>query len=850
MIGIAHLLMSAAMAQVSSVPLDLPNTPGPARGQIRPGGRVAWMSGVLPLGDTARHNDFPSAAAAANGDVWAVWVSYSGLREEIHARRFANGHWYATFPLPGVQGDVWMPQVAIDAAGNPWFVWAQQTGYPGDPERPNWDLYTTRWDGANWDPPTRLTDHPLPDINHQFLSDAKGTLWLVWQGFRDGQSDIFLRRCQDGRWSDPQQVSSHRGNDWSPVVAVNSVGHASVVWDSYRNGNYDVYMRTLRNGQWTAEEALASTPNGEANATAVYDKDGRLWIAWEELGVNWSKDFGGRSLGVKQTGTAIGQTRRVGMKVWQGGVWMQPAKHPSTSMLASEDQWMQTPRLFTDPGGRVWLMFRHRVTRYATWTWAVDSEETPNATNVRGFMNTYVTHYTGEGWLTASELPRSRDRMSSTMAGTGTPNGQFWTLWHTDTRDDSAVYVPQQNQIWSCVLTPMSDPKPYKLVPAQAATVQSALDPGLEAEAVRALRAQRITRNGSEFRIFKGDLHRHTELSTDSGGRMDGSILDFFRYMIDAAEMDYGAITDHSAGGDSEYWWWLIQKVTEMYHVPGRYVSLFGYERTPHWPKGHKNIIHAMRNVPIVKLFTRPDMPEHWSTYAIIAGDLAQNDTKLLFRNVSETGGIAIPHTLATSQGNDWTDTDEKVQPVAEIYQGARDSYEHEGAPAAHKQGPAGTGFGNNFNPGGFIWKAWEKGVRIGVIASSDHVSTHLSFAMVYSSDPTRKGVIEAIRSRRTYGATDNIVLEYWMGDHFMGEEFTAARVPELRVKVRGAGPISRLSIIRNGKYISQQAPNTQDVSFSFRDASPEPGSSYYYIRVEQADGNLAWSSPIWVNVR
>jgi hypothetical protein len=28
----------------------------------------------------------------------------------------------------------------------------------------------------------------------------------------------------------------------------------------------------------------------------------------------------------------------------------------------------------------------------------------------------------------------------------------------------------------------------------------------------------------------------------------------------------------------------------------------------------------------------------------------------------------------------------------------------------------------------------------------------------------------------------------------------------------------------------------------------PLQSVSYYYVRIQQADGNLAWSSPIWVH--
>lgn len=121
---------------------------------------------------------------------------------------------------------------------------------------------------------------------------------------------------------------------------------------------------------------------------------------------------------------------------------------------------------------------------------------------------------------------------------------------------------------------------------------------------------------------------------------------------------------------------------------------------------------------------------------------------------------------------------------------------------------------------------------------------------MVYSSEGTRDGIVEAIRRRRTYGATDNILLEFRVGEHWMGEEFTADRVPEMKVKVRGTAAISKVSVIRNGNFIYQNPAGTNELEFSFQDRMPQRGLNWYYVRVEQADGQLAWSSPIWVNLQ
>ena len=86
-----------------------------------------------------------------------------------------------------------------------------------------------------------------------------------------------------------------------------------------------------------------------------------------------------------------------------------------------------------------------------------------------------------------------------------------------------------------------------------------------EREDVARIRAYRITVNDTSLRILRGDFHRHTEISADGAG--DGSVEDYFRYMMDAAAMDTGIISDHNAGGDNEYTWWRTEKAIDLFHI-------------------------------------------------------------------------------------------------------------------------------------------------------------------------------------------------------------------------------------------------------------------------------------------
>jgi hypothetical protein len=39
-------------------------------------------------------------------------------------------------------------------------------------------------------------------------------------------------------------------------------------------------------------------------------------------------------------------------------------------------------------------------------------------------------------------------------------------------------------------------------------------------------------------------------------------------------------------------------------------------------------------------------------------------------------------------------------------------------------------------------------------------------------------------------------------------------------------------------------------VAFSWQDQAATKGTSYYYVRGQQTDGNIVWVSPIWVTLQ
>jgi hypothetical protein len=85
------------------------------------------------------------------------------------------------------------------------------------------------------------------------------------------------------------------------------------------------------------------------------------------------------------------------------------------------------------------------------------------------------------------------------------------------------------------------------------------------------------------------------------------------------------------------------------------------------------------------------------------------------------------------------------------------------------------------------------------------------------------------------------------MGGHFMGDVFKASGRQRIQVKAVGTAPVRAVHVIRDAVYLYKVEPGAREVNFTFEDKEAGKGEHWYYVRLEQADGELAWSSPIWV---
>lgn len=74
-------------------------------------------------------------------------------------------------------------------------------------------------------------------------------------------------------------------------------------------------------------------------------------------------------------------------------------------------------------------------------------------------------------------------------------------------------------------------------------------------------------------------------------------------------------------------------------------------------------------------------------------------------------------------------------------------------------------------------------------------------------------------------------------------------RAPQqLQVRVHGTAPIARVVVVRNNQDWHVVENPGWDCTFTLEDLPLPDGTDWYYTRVVQQDGNMAWGSPIWVH--
>ena len=107
--------------------------------------------------------------------------------------------------------------------------------------------------------------------------------------------------------------------------------------------------------------------------------------------------------------------------------------------------------------------------------------------------------------------------------------------------------------------------------------------------------------------------------------------------------------------------------------------------------------------------------------------------------------------------------------------------------------------------------------------------------------------MLKAVKQRHCYAATDNILVDFRCGDHIMGDEMITQKAPTFHMHLVGTGDFAKIDLLRDSEVVHTLKAPGREFKGDWTDPNPRAGTHYYYVRIVQADGEVAWGSPIWV---
>ena len=362
--------------------------------------------------------------------------------------------------------------------------------------------------------------------------------------------------------------------------------------------------------------------------------------------------------------------------------------------------------------------------------------------------------------------------------------------------------------------------------------------------------------------VYFGDIHVHSGETTYHEGTGCGraGIADNYMYARDVAGLDFCAVSEHDWQMNAADWTKLRQ-VTDSLNEDDRFVTLHAFEWTsPNY--GHRNIY--FRKSPEINIeqtafdYRKKRIPVKYG-----GGHSESDNTPLDLWNwlrENKFEAITVPHHPNCIQF--------PLNPdyfFNEQYDRAVEVYSNWGS-LIHADHPINLNVDHikSLDIGCWLEK------HAAFIASSDshdgcagdsnvcnsgnlkHFPHYLGSGKVavFCNALTRENVFDAIYDRHCYAVTGEPILmsfktcNYMMGDIIKNQQNN----PVFEIYLKGTDIFKEITIYKNGKPANiVKDIGMYEYKFSWVDNDFNPSvKTNYFLEAVQADGEMAWSSPVW----
>lgn len=333
------------------------------------------------------------------------------------------------------------------------------------------------------------------------------------------------------------------------------------------------------------------------------------------------------------------------------------------------------------------------------------------------------------------------------------------------------------------------------------------------------------------YNLYFGQLHSHT---TNSDGI--GSLDDAFSHAKDIAKLDFFAVTDHSNSFDnaaaatmtdgSASIKWVNGRAAADKYTDSNFAGIYAYEMTWSDGTGHINTFNTSgfenRNKAI---FTGADgLKNYFNALKLVPSSISQ------FNHPGTTFG----------DFNDFANYDNVIDKNMTLIE-------------------VGNGEGQVRSSGYFpsyeyYTRALDKGWHLAPTNNQDnHLGnwgdSNTARTVLLAEGLTRDKIYDAMQNRRAYATEDNnLRINYTLNGNVMGT-ILDQKPDNVDIKVDLADPdneaLGTISVISNGgRVVASEALSTGMDNVEFLLPSDY---SYYYIRVDEADKDIAVTAPVWI---
>ena len=340
------------------------------------------------------------------------------------------------------------------------------------------------------------------------------------------------------------------------------------------------------------------------------------------------------------------------------------------------------------------------------------------------------------------------------------------------------------------------------------------------------------------YQLYFGQLHAHTNISDGAG-----TVEEAFEHAAGVDNLDFLAVTDHSNSFDNESDA-SVDLGTDLTNVSNEwkeghqaakdattddFVGIYGFEMTWSDGFGHINTFNTpgFESRSNSEFGNKSGSTEGYQNYYDKLVEV--EDSLSQFNHPGTTFGDFQDFAFYDSQ------VDQRIT-LIEVGNG-------EGA----------IGSSGYFPSYEYYTRALDKGWHVAPTNNQDNHKgnwgdSNTARSVVLASDLTEEGIYDAIRNYRVYATEDNdLSILYDLNGNAMGSILSKQDAVEITAQISDPTDTAdmKVEVIVNGGLVLDSQTLTDGkgtVTFTF----DSNDYSYYYLRVTQADQNIAVTAPVW----